>query len=215
MIIACHHMPTWWVACNFSHIYSLWISWRGMRLSHPSVFHMSKPVWCMVPEISSATDIFFFVILGYVLPFYSPINPENQNFEKIKKNPGDIILHMSTINQNSMMYDSWDIYGVQQTEFFLILNHFLPFNPTPLILNNPKNQNFEKNEKNPWRYHHFTQVYHKWQSYIWFLRYQLQQTDFRVSRSGVGGMPPILQFFFKPPHQNWCPPWGAFPPSEK
>ena len=60
----------------------------------------------MVPEISSATDIFFFVILGYVLPFYSPINPENQNFEKIKKNPGDIILHMSTINQNSMMYDS-------------------------------------------------------------------------------------------------------------
>ena len=27
--------------------------------------------------------------------------------------------------------------------------------------NNPKNQNFEKNEKHTWRYHHFTQVYQK------------------------------------------------------
>ena len=31
------------VACNFSHVYSLWISWRGMRLLHVLVFHMSKP----------------------------------------------------------------------------------------------------------------------------------------------------------------------------
>ena len=31
---------------------------------------------------------------------------------------------------------------------------------------------FWKNEKNPWRYYHFTNVYHKWQSYdVWFLRY--------------------------------------------
>ena len=33
-------------------------------------------------------------------------NPENQNFEKIKKNPGDIIiLHMSTINKNQKSND--------------------------------------------------------------------------------------------------------------
>ena len=61
----------------------------------------------MVLEIPSATDKLF-VILGHFLPFYPPPpnNLENQNFENLKNNPGDIILHMSTINQNHMMYDS-------------------------------------------------------------------------------------------------------------
>ena len=37
----------------------------------------------------------FFVILGHFLSFYSPKNQENQNFEKMKKASGDvIILHM-------------------------------------------------------------------------------------------------------------------------
>ena len=36
-----------------------------------------------------------------------PNNPENQNFEKMKKTLGDIIvLHMCTINENHMMYGS-------------------------------------------------------------------------------------------------------------
>ena len=49
----------------------------------------------------------FFVILDYSLHFYPLNNPENQNFEKMKKIPGDIIiLHMCTINQNHMMYGS-------------------------------------------------------------------------------------------------------------
>ena len=48
-----------------------------------------------------------FFILGYFLPLYLPNNPENQNFEKMKKTPEDIIiLHMSTLNQNHVMYDS-------------------------------------------------------------------------------------------------------------
>ena len=47
------------------------------------------------------------------------------------------------------MYQKWQSYNVQflryqawQTEFFVILDHFLPFYPP----NNPKNQNFEKME---------------------------------------------------------------------
>ena len=36
-------------------------------------------------------------------------------------------------------------YGAQQTEFFIILGHFLPFYPT----NNPKYQNFEKMNQSP------------------------------------------------------------------
>ena len=37
-------------------------------------------------------------------------NVKNQNFEKIKKIPADtIILHMCIINENRMMYGSWDM----------------------------------------------------------------------------------------------------------
>ena len=34
----------------------------------------------------------FFVILGYFLHFYPTNNPKNQNFEEMKKRPGDIII---------------------------------------------------------------------------------------------------------------------------
>ena len=45
-----------------------------------------------------------------------------------------------------IIYDVWFLrYGVQQTEFFVMLGHFLPFYPT----NNPKNQNFENVTKTP------------------------------------------------------------------
>ena len=48
-----------------------------------------------------------FVIFGYFLPFYPPNIPENQNFEKMKKASGDvIILHLCTKNHTYMMYAS-------------------------------------------------------------------------------------------------------------
>ena len=56
--------------------------------------------------------------MGHFLPFDTPNNPKNQDFEKMKKTPGDMILH-----KNHMMYDSYD---------------FLPFYCSP-PLNNPKN----------------------------------------------------------------------------
>ena len=61
----------------------------------------------------------------------------------MKKISGNIIiLHMCTINDNH--YDVWFVrYGVLHTEFFVILDHFLPFYPS----NNLKNQNFEKLKK--------------------------------------------------------------------
>ena len=65
--------------------------------------------WHMVPEIWSMTDRIF-CHFGLFLPFYTPNNPKNQNFEKLKKMPWDIIiLNMCTINDNHMMYGSWDI----------------------------------------------------------------------------------------------------------
>ena len=64
-----------------------------------------KILWCIVPEIWSTTDKIF----SHFGPFYTPNNPENQNFEKMKKTPGDIIiLHKCTTNEN-MRYGYWDM----------------------------------------------------------------------------------------------------------
>ena len=68
-------------------------------------------------------------------------------------------------------------YGVQQTEMFVILGHFSPFYPT----NNPKNENFEKMEKNTRRSHHFTLVYHKWHPHdVWLQWYGAQKILFVI-----------------------------------
>ena len=48
--------------------------------------------------------------------FYPPNNPKNQNFEKMKKMHRDIInLHKCTINDNRMMYGSWDMKHDEQS----------------------------------------------------------------------------------------------------
>ena len=52
----------------------------------------------------------FFLTLNRFLPFHSHTNMENHNFDKMKKATRDItILYMCTINENHMMYVSWDI----------------------------------------------------------------------------------------------------------
>ena len=57
-------------------------------------------------ERKGQNDLSLCVIVDHFSPFYPPNNPKNQNFEKIKTTPGDIIiLHMCNINDNHMMYD--------------------------------------------------------------------------------------------------------------
>ena len=74
-------------------------------------------------------------------------------------------IHMCTINEDHMIYGSWNI-KVQQTESFVILGHFLPYQPP----DNLENQNF-KIEKNTWSYYHFTHLHHKLQLYdVWLLK---------------------------------------------
>ena len=108
-----------------------------------------------------------FVILDHFLPFYLPNKSKNQNFEKIKKLPGDIIiLHRCNINGNHMMYGSWDTERDGQ-RFLSFWTIFCPF--TPLTTWKIK---IWKNEKKTLRYHHFTQVYqNSWSYAILFLRY--------------------------------------------
>ena len=102
----------------------IWKNWK--RDLEISSFYTCAPwmttIWCMVPEIWSMTDRIF-CHFGPFFALLPPNNFKNRNLEKLKKRPGDIILHMCTINYNHMMYGSW----VRQTIFFVILDHFLPF----------------------------------------------------------------------------------------
>ena len=70
-----------------------------------------------------------FFILGYFLPFYLPNSPKNQNLEKKKKTPGDIIiLHMCTKNHDPMVHLSWNIVcdGCNYFSFWAISCPFTP-----------------------------------------------------------------------------------------
>ena len=67
------------------------------------------------------------VILGHVLPFYLPKNLKNQNFEKMKKASGDvIILQMCTKNHDHVIYGSWEMECDRQSfsSFWVIFCHF-------------------------------------------------------------------------------------------
>ena len=75
---------------------------------------------------------------------------------------------------NSRSYDVWFLrYKVQRTKFFVILGYYCHLT----LLRTQKSQ-FWKNNKNAWRYYHFTLMYHKWWSNdAWFLRHQVRQTN--------------------------------------
>ena len=90
-------------------------SWKNEKkiAGDITILHMGTKnhnQWGTVPEIRSGT--IFFVILGHLLPFYplSTNNPENQNFEKMKKAFGDvIILNLCNKRHNQMMYADSDM----------------------------------------------------------------------------------------------------------
>ena len=162
----------WTVFCHFTHLTTQKIKilknwkrkgWRHYHFTHVHHKWQSNDVW-FLRYWARQTD--FFVILDHFLPFYPPNKTKYQNFKKFFKMPGNIIiLQISTINYNHMMYGSWNIE--HDTEFFVILDNFLPIYPV-------KTWKFKilKNERKPWRYYHFTQVYQKSGSYAkLFLRY--------------------------------------------
>ena len=92
--------------------------------------------------------------MDHFLPFYPPNKSKNQNFEKMKKTPEDIIiLHRCNISDNHMMYSSWDMErdGHNFLSFWTVVCS-LPPPPPPFPLppsNNQKSQNFWKINKGP------------------------------------------------------------------
>ena len=102
-----------------------------------------KIKWCMVPEIWSVTE--FFVILGHFLPFYPTNNPKNQNFEKMKKTPGDIIILHTCIKNHDQCYTIPEIWHMTDV---IYISYFGPFSAI-LPPKSPKKQNFKKWKKTP------------------------------------------------------------------
>ena len=84
----------------------------------------------------------FFFILDHFLPFY-PTSLTAQKFAKMKKTS---FLHICTINDNHMMHIWFLRQRTRWTEFFVILDWFLPFYPP----NNWENQSFENMKIMPW-----------------------------------------------------------------
>ena len=123
-------------------------------------------VWCMVPGIEKETDNIFCHFGSFFALLPPPNYSEYQNFEKTgKKMLGDTILLYIHVYHKWRSYDIWFLKRkVRPTEIFDILGHFLPFDKL-------ENQNFNI-EKHTWKYHYFTHLQHKWQSYdAWFLKY--------------------------------------------
>ena len=89
----------------------------------------------MVPEYG-VRQTEFFVIMDRFLLFYPPMDPQNQNFEKIKKKLEDIIiLQIFTINDSHMIYGFSDMECNRQN-FLPFSTIFCPF--TPLTTKKPK-----------------------------------------------------------------------------
>ena len=119
-------------------------------------------IWCNHTDMEcDSQNVLTFWNIFCPFTFYPQNNPENQN----EKMPGDIILHMCTINENHMMHGSWDMEC--NRHFFSNFGPFFVF-LTPL---KTKNSKFWKMEKKK-TFHRFTLVYQKsWSYAIMFLRY--------------------------------------------
>ena len=97
-----------------------------------------KIMWCMIPEIWSATDIIFFSFWTIFCPF-TPPPPNNPEKKIVWKN-------FTQVYHKWQSCDIWFLrYEVQQTE--LVCHHGPVF--ALLLSNSPKNQNFKKMKKTP------------------------------------------------------------------
>ena len=101
-------------------------AWRYYHFIY--VYHKWKSydVWFLR---YGAWQTIFFLILDHFVPFYPPNKPENQNFEKREKTPGDIILHKCTKNHDDILYLSLDMVLDKCKFYFSFWAFFCPFTP--------------------------------------------------------------------------------------
>ena len=125
LVILGHFLPFYPLKTPKIKILKKWIT-----LLEISSFYTCAPkiiiLWCMVPEIWSATDRIF-CQYGLFFALFSPMDPENQNFEKMNKTFEDtIILKMFIINDSHMIYGFSDMECNRQI-FLSFWTIFCPF----------------------------------------------------------------------------------------
>ena len=112
-------------------------------------------IWCM-------TDVIIFHFRPF-FAFYCPNRLKNQNFEKMKKLPGNIIiLYRCNINDNNMIYGSWDTecHGQTFSTFWTIFCSFTLVTTQKMKIWKNENKHLE------------ILLFYKCVSYdVWFLRY--------------------------------------------
>ena len=125
-------LSLWTVFCPFTPIWTHKIKiWKNekntLRYYHfTNVYHkwQSYDIWFFRYRVHQTKC---FVILEHFVPFYLPNNLKNQNFEKLKKTPGDIIiLHKCTKNHDHMLYCSLNITR-NGCNYFSLWAIFCPF----------------------------------------------------------------------------------------
>ena len=150
----------WAIFCPFSSLTTWEIKILTLKKTPRDIIilHICTTIWCMVPEIWNVTDITFCHSGLFFYPFTPPpsppssppMDPENQNFQKNGKNTW-WYYHLTNINDSHMIYVYSDMECNKQN-FFVILDHFLPFYPAKYIF-----FKILKKWKIAWRCH-FTQV---------------------------------------------------------
>ena len=100
--------------------------WSYYHFTHVHYKWQSYGVWYLK---YGARRTKYFVILGHFWLFCPTNNAQNHIFEKMKKVPADIIiLQMCTINDNYMMYGSWDMER-DRRDILSFWSVICPFNP--------------------------------------------------------------------------------------
>ena len=129
-------------------------------------WHRTDSKWRQLRKI-------FYVFVMYCMNFWS-----NSNFLTEKKMIMVAFQMLNGIRVPKIWRASWNTYLVILYEK---ITHMWRRWGTPqnFLLEKPKYQKFEKMKKNCRRYHHFTHVYQKKQSYdVQFLRYGVRQRFF-------------------------------------
>ena len=86
----------------------------------------------------------YFSFWAIFLHFYPPNSPKNQNFKKVKKTTGDLVILQTCIkNHDCMLYCSWDMVRDKCNCYFLFWAIF----PLPPPITAPKNKMKKKWKK--------------------------------------------------------------------
>ena len=103
-LIFCPFLKTWKI--------KIWKKWkRHLEISsfYKSTKKHNHMLHCSWDTAHDRCN-FYFSFWAMFCPFTPPKDTKNQNFEKMNKTPGDIIiLHMCTKNYDHKIYSSWDM----------------------------------------------------------------------------------------------------------